>query len=161
MAVKYYAVRKGIKPGIYKDWNTCKAMVTGFSGAQYKSFTTLQEAEAYIKEDAETAQDGKESEVYAFVDGSFNQKTHVYGYGGFLVHDGVKEVLQGSGKDADMASMRNVAGEVLGSMAAIEKAVELGLEELSIYYDYMGIEMWAKGLWIKREQLPTTIMCSL
>ena len=78
MAVKYYAVRKGIKPGIYKDWNTCKAMVTGFSGAQYKSFTTLQEAEAYIKEDAETAQAGKEPEVYAFVDGSFNQKTHVY-----------------------------------------------------------------------------------
>ena len=59
--------------------------------------------------------------------------------------------------------MRNVAGEVLGSMAAIEKAVELGLEELSIYYDYMGIEMWAKdcGSAIKREQLPTTIMCSL
>jgi viroplasmin and RNaseH domain-containing protein len=94
MAVKYYAVRKGIKPGIYKDWNTCKAMVTGFSGAQYKSFTTLQEAEAYIKEDAETAQAGKEPEVYAFVDGSFNQKTHVYGYGGFLVHDGVKEVMR-------------------------------------------------------------------
>ena len=152
MAVKYYAVRKGIKPGIYKDWNTCKAMVTGFSGAQYKSFTTLQEAEAYIKEDAETAQVGKEPEVYAFVDGSFNQKTHVYGYGGFLVHDGVKEVLQGSGKDADMASMRNVAGEVLGSMAAIEKAVELGLEELSIYYDYMGIEMWAKGLWKRNKK---------
>ena len=152
MAVKYYAVRKGIKPGIYKDWNTCKAMVTGFSGAQYKSFTTLQEAEAYIKEDAETAQAGKEPEAYAFVDGSFNQKTHVYGYGGFLVHDGVKEVLQGSGKDADMASMRNVAGEVLGSMAAIEKAVELGLEELSIYYDYMGIEMWAKGLWKRNKK---------
>ena len=152
MAVKYYAVRKGIKPGIYKDWNTCKAMVTGFSGAQYKSFTTLQEAEAYIKEDAETAQAGKEPEGYAFVDGSFNQKTHVYGYGGFLVHDGVKEVLQGSGKDADMASMRNVAGEVLGSMAAIEKAVELGLEELSIYYDYMGIEMWAKGLWKRNKK---------
>ena len=152
MAVKYYAVRKGIKPGIYKDWNTCKAMVTGFSGAQYKSFTTLQEAEAYIKEDAETAQAGKEPEVYAFVDGSVIQKTHVYGYGGFLVHDGVKEVLQGSGKDADMASMRNVAGEVLGSMAAIEKAVELGLEELSIYYDYMGIEMWAKGLWKRNKK---------
>ena len=24
MAVKYYAVRKGIKPGIYKDWNPCR-----------------------------------------------------------------------------------------------------------------------------------------
>lgn len=30
------------------------------------------------------------------------------------------------------------------SMAAIEKALELGLKDLTIYYDYMGIEMWAK-----------------
>ena len=43
--------------------------------------------------------------------------------------------------------MRNVAGEICGSMAAMKKAVELGLKELVIYYDYMGIEMWAKGLW--------------
>ena len=34
--------------------------------------------------------------VYAFVDGSYNVATHVYGYGGFLIHDGIKEVLQGS-----------------------------------------------------------------
>ena len=113
---------------------------------------------AYTRKDKaeieETAQAGKKPEVYAFVDGSFNQKTHVYGYGGFLVHDDVKEVLQGSGKDADMASMRYVAGEVLGCLAAIEKAVELGLEELSIYYDYMGIEMWATGGW-KRNKTGT------
>ena len=50
--------------------------------------------------------------------------------------------------------MRNVAGEVLGSMAAIEKAVELGLAELTIYYDYMGIEMWATGAW-KRNKTGT------
>lgn len=163
MAVKYYAVRKGIKPGIYKDWNTCKAMVTGFSGAQYKSFTTLQEAEAYIKEDAETAQVGKEPEVYAFVDGSFNQKTHVYGYGGFLVHDGVKEVLQGSGKDADMASMRNVAGEVLGSMAAIEKPLNSDWKNCPFIMIIWESKCGQRdcGSAIKREQLPTTIMCSL
>ena len=51
-----------------------------------------------------------------------------------------------------MASMRNVAGEVLGSMAAIEKALELGLKDLTIYYDYMGIEMWAKGLWKRNKK---------
>jgi ribonuclease HI len=51
-----------------------------------------------------------------------------------------------------MASMRNVAGEVLGSMAAIEKAVELGLAELTIYYDYMGIEMWATGTWKRNKK---------
>lgn len=153
MAVKYYAVRKGIKPGIYKDWNTCKAMVTGFSGAQYKSFTTLQEAEAYIKEDAETAQAGKEPEVYAFVDGSFNQEDTMYTVmADFLSMTALKKYCRGPAKMRTWASMRNVAGEVLGSMAAIEKAVELGLEELSIYYDYMGIEMWAKGLWKRNKK---------
>ena len=41
----------------------------------------------------------------------------------------------GNGNDADMASMRNVAGEVLGSMAAVKKAIELGIRSLDIYYD--------------------------
>lgn len=93
-------------------------------------------------------------ETYAFVDGSYNAATGVYGYGGFLVHDGGKEVLQGAGSEPEMASMRNVAGEVLGSMAAVEKAVELGLTELTVYYDYMGIEMWATGAW-KRNKAGT------
>mgnify|MGYP002309799530 CR=1 FL=1 len=43
-------------------------------------------------------------------------------------------------------------GEVFGSMAAIEKALELGLKDLTIYYDYMGIEMWAKGLWKRNKK---------
>ena len=67
-------------------------------------------------------------------------------------HAGGKEVLQGAGKEPEMASMRNVAGEVFGSMAAIEKALELGLKDLTIYYDYMGIEMWAKGLWKRNKK---------
>lgn len=102
---------------------------------------------------AESAGETEElPENYAFVDGSFHAGTGVYGYGGFLIHAGGKEVLQGAGKEPEMASMRNVAGEVLGSMAAIEKALELGLKDLTIYYDYMGIEMWAKGLWKRNKK---------
>ncbi len=89
---------------------------------------------------------------YAFVDGSYNIATKVYGYGGFLVHDGVREVLQGNGDDPEMASMRNVSGEVGGSMAAIRRAIELGIKELVIYYDYMGIEMWANGSWKRNKK---------
>ena len=157
MAQKYYAVRTGKKPGIYNTWEECKAVVDGYPGAQYKSFKTREEAEAFAgvsgaagiekKEKAATDIDG--TKAYAFVDGSYHAKTGVYGYGGFLVHDGKREILQGNGNDAEMASMRNVAGEICGSMAAMKKAVELGLKELVIYYDYMGIEMWAKGLWIR------------
>ena len=91
--------------------------------------------------------DSKKESNYAFVDGSFNQHTNVYGYGGFLRHGGEKEVLQGSDNDEEMAKMRNVSGELLGSMAAIRRALELGLKDLTIYYDYSGIEMWATGQW--------------
>lgn len=178
MAGKYYAVRAGRTPGIYDNWNDCKAMVDGFPGAVYKSFKTLAEAESFLKgemsgtggagqsskkTDRDKNADGamtngdavkntKLPEVYAFVDGSFHAGTKVYGYGGFLVHHGKKEVLQGSGNEPEMASMRNVAGEVLGSMAAMEKALELGLRELTIYYDYMGIEMWATGAWKRNKE---------
>ena len=157
MAGKFYAVKRGKKPGIYLDWDTCKSMVDGYSGAVYKSFQTREEAVAYLgfeSEETGTSRIDGGSEPYAFVDGSYNAAAKVYGYGGFLVHDGKRELLQGAGRDAEMASMRNVAGEVMGSMAAIEKALELKLPKLYIYYDYMGIEMWATGGW-KRNKTGT------
>jgi ribonuclease HI len=43
--------------------------------------------------------------------------------------------------------MRNVAGEIAGSMAAVRKAEELGLREITMLYDYRGIEEWATGGW--------------
>lgn len=167
MAGKYYVVKVGKKPGIYHSWDQCKAMVHGYPGAVYKGFKTLAEAEAFLGNAAKAADlrgepddsfQGKAAvvdkvpDIYAFVDGSYNAATKVYGYGGFLIHHGTKEVLKGSGKEAEMASMRNVAGEVLGSMAAIERAVELGMPEITIYYDYMGIEMWAEGNWKRNKK---------
>ena len=164
MASKFYAVKKGKIPGIYNSWDDCKKMVDGFPGAVYKSFKTLEEAEAFVgaegttgkrSEKAEKPDTGKQEQnpaVYAFVDGSYNIATKVYGYGGFLIHNGEKEVLQGSGNDAEMASIRNVSGEILGAMAAVERAIELKLPEVTIYYDYMGIEMWAEGAWKRNRQ---------
>ena len=155
MAGKFYAVKKGKTPGIYLTWDECKRMVHGYPGAVYKGFKTREEAEQFLgqgqQEQAFTGAE-KEPEVFAFVDGSFNIATKVYGYGGFLQNGAERIVLQGSGTEEEMASMRNVAGEVLGSMAAIEKAVELGIPELTIYYDYMGIEMWATGAWKRNKK---------
>lgn len=148
---KFYAVKVGLTPGIYNTWEECQANVLGVTGAKYKSFKTPEEAQAYL--------DGKEpivekaqapvitADIYSFVDGSFNPATNVYGCGGFLVVHGTKHIIQGSDDDETLASMRNVAGEVLGSTLAIKKAIELGLPEITIYYDYLGIEMWATGKW--------------
>lgn len=158
MASKYYAVKKGKVPGIYLSWNDCKAMVDGYQGAVYKSFKTIEEAEKFITGDKafgkNISETGETCSTYAFVDGSFNKATHTYGYGGFLVTDNEKYVLQGADNDAEMATMRNVAGEIKGAEAAVKKAIELGIKELVIYYDYMGIEMWATGAW-KRNKAGT------
>ena len=151
MASKFYAVRKGKKAGIYLSWDECKSMVHGFAGAEYKSFSTRQEAEEYINGDKFSDLNSK-SDAYAYVDGSFNTATGVYGYGGFIVFGDNKEILMGSGNDENMASMRNVAGEVLGSMAAIKRAIELGIGSLDIYYDYSGIKMWATGEWKRNKE---------
>lgn len=45
---KYYAVMKGRQPGIYTTWKKCEEQVKGFSGAIFKSFSTLQEAEEAV-----------------------------------------------------------------------------------------------------------------
>ena len=166
MAEKYYAVRKGKTTGIYRTWEACKELVDGYPGAQYKSFRTLEEAQAYLGNSSAgeirkemsnvgNGMDGAENglpEIYAFVDGSFNSLTSVYGYGGFLIVNGDRYVLQGSGCDPEMAGMRNVAGELKPTTAAMHNAIELGVKELAIYYDYMGIEMWATGAWKRNKQ---------
>ncbi|MDF7682853.1 ribonuclease H family protein [Lactobacillus sp. ESL0679] len=42
--MKFYAVKKGRAPGIYRTWDATKKQVDGFSGARYKSFN--EEADA-------------------------------------------------------------------------------------------------------------------
>lgn len=42
---KFYVVWKGVNPGVYSSWNSCKAQIDGFDGALYKSFATREMAE--------------------------------------------------------------------------------------------------------------------
>ncbi len=148
----FYAVKKGRNPGIYKTWNECSSQVQGFSGAVYKGFETKEEAEVFM-EGAVSEEIKEEDDItvfpenYAFVDGSYNVRTKVYGFGGFLVTGKERYTLSGSGDDPEMSSMRNVAGEIGGCVAAIKKCIELGIKEVTVYYDYAGIEAWAVGDW--------------
>ena len=48
--MKYYAVARGRKPGVYLTWKECKEQVDGFSGAKFKSFSSCEEALGYISE---------------------------------------------------------------------------------------------------------------
>lgn len=43
---KYYVVWKGRKTGVFTTWQECSAQVTGFNGAEYKSFENYEVAKA-------------------------------------------------------------------------------------------------------------------
>jgi ribonuclease HI len=43
---KYYVVWKGRRTGVFNSWEACSAQVSGFTGAEYKSFESLAEAES-------------------------------------------------------------------------------------------------------------------
>ncbi|TPX56582.1 hypothetical protein PhCBS80983_g04430 [Powellomyces hirtus] len=47
---KFYAVRRGLKPGIYTSWGACESNTKSFKGAVYKRFSTRKEAESFIGE---------------------------------------------------------------------------------------------------------------
>ena len=46
----FYCVIKGRVPGIYNDWESCKAQVNGYKGSKFKAFKTMEEVEQYIEE---------------------------------------------------------------------------------------------------------------
>jgi len=52
MKKKYYVVWNGFTPGIYSDWNSCKAQIQGFQGAVYKSFPSMEEAQQAFNSNA-------------------------------------------------------------------------------------------------------------
>ncbi len=41
---KYYVVWKGRKTGIFDNWEECEKQIYKFSGSEYKSFKTKEEA---------------------------------------------------------------------------------------------------------------------
>lgn len=52
--MKFYAVKKGRKTGIYRTWDEAKAQIDGFSGAEYKSFKNITDAIDYLNWNKET-----------------------------------------------------------------------------------------------------------
>lgn len=156
--MKYYAVRKGFKTGIFTTWAECQSYVHGFSNAEFKSFSSESEAREYLNNDVASYHEEspkKDSTAIlkniAYVDGSFDKHSKTYGFGGFIIYEenGKKcvRIVQGAGNNPEMFKMRNVAGEISGAMRIVEEAICLGLEEITLYYDYAGIENWVTGVW--------------
>ena len=142
--MKYYAVKVGVKPGIYTSWDECKEQVLNFENAAYKSFSSLEEAELYLKGEAKVIDS---STPKAYVDGSFNEKTNEYSFGVVLLIDGKEMHFKKNFASDELSTMRNVAGEIKGAGFIILYCLNRGINKLVIYHDYEGISKWYQNEW--------------
>lgn len=149
MASKFYAVKKGRKPGIYLTWPEAQKQISGFSGAQFKSFPSKEEALNFINPPEETQIDWSASDtIEAYVDGSFDRINNRYSYGVVIVkNDQIVTTFNQAAADPRYTESFQIAGEVFGALAAIRWAIQAGYAAINIRYDYLGIEQWARGLW--------------
>lgn len=128
MAAKFYAVRKGRKTGIFRTWDECRASVHGFSGPEYKSFGTLEEAQTFLQ--GVQKEEVEEDRLRIYVDGSFHAGTGEFSYGMVVL---LKEGIQTFHKkydDKELAAMHNVAGEIKGQRRPCVMPWSMGSERL-------------------------------
>ena len=163
---KFYAVKQGRKTGMFLTWDDCKKQVMGYPGAIYKSFGTREEAEAYLgvtraQKDQKDRKAGitrsvssgnnksenTENAVEIYVDGSYHAATKEFSYGMVVLVDGKEEKFSQKMTDPELAQMRNVAGEIKGSEAAMQYALDHEIPSIIIYHDYQGIASWCNGDW--------------
>jgi ribonuclease HI len=144
MGQKYYAVRSGRKTGIFLTWEKCKESVHGFAGAEFKSFKDEDSALTYLSGNTAAAQVPTDKGLVAYVDGSF--RDGVYSCGCVILWDG-EVVAELSGTGDKFPESRNVSGEILGAVKAIEWGVANGYAAITICHDYNGVGKWASAEW--------------
>ena len=149
MAKKVYAVKKGRIPGIYDTWTECQKQISGFSGAEYKGFLSLDEAENYLKENKKIldGMNAQDSAAIAYVDGSYDDSKNQFSSGVVLFWNGKELHFARLYDDPLLAEMNNVAGEIKAAEIAMQYCVDNHINALKIYHDYEGIAKWCTGEW--------------
>lgn len=145
MAKWYYAVKVGREVGIFNTWDDCKKQVIGYPDARYKKFSSVEEAKGFINNTPNNDIDAYD--VVAYVDGSYDLESCSYSYGVVILDGGSEYHFSGREFDEELSRMRNVAGEIKGSMVAMDWALANNKKSIAIHYDYTGIENWALGNW--------------
>jgi ribonuclease H-related protein len=151
---KYYAVKVGRNSGIFNTWAECSSQVSGFSGAVFKSFSSLQDAQEFLGAPKKLT-NARKLDVYT--DGS--HKNGLLGIGAWCEYEGhehqlairlTKEFLL-DGYGADIANCSNVTAEFIAVVEVIKRVKRakwaIGVNVLNICSDYIGPEKWLSGEW--------------
>lgn len=150
----YYAVKNGRKPGIYTTWADCQQEIIGFSGAVFKGFETLEEAQEFMKNAGDNGKrviPKKEVEEKSTSTGVFGD-AELDGMIDSLIlnSDQKKDKKKGSGgiEEKDQESFLETNGTNVEQKADLEAA---GMEAAGMAADRMAADrMAAAGMAVDR-----------
>jgi ribonuclease HI len=166
---KYYAVRKGVTPGLYRSWPETEAQVKGFAGAEYKGFVSEDAARTWLAggEEQPTCKKKKDtvvpphtatgSEIVVYTDGGALNNPGPGGYGAVLVRGEQETELCGGYRYTTNNRMELMACIAALSELAICKA-KITLFSDSSYVVNGIIKGWARSWqrngWVKSDGKP-------
>jgi ribonuclease HI len=152
---KFYVVWKGIKPGIYDNWEEAKKQVLAVEGAKYKSFESLAEANIEYKKGytftTNNTKIPKPAKSNALIDyNSISVDAACSGNPGTMEYRCVftksKEEIFHKGPYKE--STNNI-GEFLALVHALAMLKQQGKEDLTIYSDSKTAISWVRNKKVK------------
>lgn len=159
---KVYAVRIGRIPGVYKTWKECEEQVKGYKGASFKSFSTHQEALAYVTPSCD--KDLPSDQCIIYTDGSHQRASSYLGIGAHCCYQGI-EYKMSSQCDNTMLTSYGITEDCCSNPTAEFLAVAEVLRILlnsktqpfrsglviTFMNDYVGPANWINGDWKAKE----------
>ena len=162
---KVYAIKYGfdkakneeVKNIIVDTWAECSRLVSGVKGAAYKSFEVLLDAEKYLSDDKKLLKKDIDTypsdNLHIYVDGSYNLYTEKFSYGLVAVKNNIVVYVESnSSEDNSQKQLRQIAGELMASIRAVEYAKSINEKSVVIFHDYEGIYHHAVGTWQRKDE---------
>lgn len=147
--LKYYAVRVGRKTGVFLSWPECERHTKGYQGAQFKSFSTKQDAEDWIVhgECPATEESCTGTELTVYTDGSHIKGTTMRGVGIHCLFEGQKYYWAKPFDDLP-ADASNPTLELRAATMVLQSVpVASRVRRITIVADYIGVKYYIDGTW--------------
>ena len=166
---KYYAVRKGVTPGLYRSWPETEAQVKGFAGAEYKGFVSEDAAQAWLAGEEEQQTGRKKNGIVLALPTAIDGEIVVYTDGGAINNPGPggygAVLLRGEQERELYGGYRHTTNNRMELMACIAALSELATckAKISLFSDSSYVvngitkgwaRSWKRNGWVKSDGKP-------
>ena len=140
---KVYAVRSGKQTGIFNTWEECQSATKGYSGAEYKSFKSMADAEQYMRGDAPLSV--SLPSVGVLLTFTSKLKDDVLKFTVTLQSKLMTDVVS---VETDVSGYPlSLVSDILPVVTGLYRAKSLGISEVTVVHRNEGIEAWYTGAW--------------